>query len=745
MYLRLSMMCVLWGGAYTSAADPEHLSGVYVSADFNYGLTPHTVRLQARLAGPPVNFTDHELLSWYEDKDIETTLEDHGVTLRMVGNGAKMIHIDYQVTTETVLEFDFRCDVRGEVHALGFDNGTELNNASARRLFVLYGTEWPTQANLAYRHYNPNTYRERWMHFRIPVGRVYQGRFKYLVLMNDHDIGMPTADSRFRNLTVFEAENALVGRHIRWDFGDGNTADGAWDVQHTYDRPGKYAAVATVVDPSGGQSQSEVSVRVKNPSKTRRTLFIDDHDIESIEGAMRIANRALKHPDNPIIVGDKPWDAYRPQVYGTVLYDQDQQLFRMWYMAIPSHILSPDPEPIVNGFKRIGHTTLVAYAESKDGYAWHKPNLGIVDFNGSKENGLVNMGRDNSEGVSIVYQPDDPDPQRRYKSLFWEHHVAPKGEPTGREVLAKDPRSDGMWLSFSEDGLHWKDYQQNPFTKNGSDSGQCVLYDPNLKKYILYSRLHVGRRISRCTSDDFIHWSTPELVFDADEHDPPGTQVYGSGFCIYEDHYIGLPWMFYLAKDQKIDVQLIHSRDGIEWHRTEGRERIIPNGPQGAWDSGIIFTASHPVVTDDRILIYYFGIVGDHHGHPQRGWEESQRYYRGGIGVATLRRDGWVSLDLPFKGGHVITKPITVPEPLAGDDTPRLILNTNAYTGDVKVTLLDENNQPLPGFEQSNNLHGDFLRAEVTWPGKTLEMLVGQQVKLKIHGRLAKLYSYWFE
>ena len=93
----------------------------------------------------------------------------------------------------------------------------------------------------------------------------------------------------------------------------------------------------------------------------------------------------------------------------------------------------------------------------------------------------------------------------------------------------------------------------------------------------------------------------------------------------------------------------------------------------------------------------------------------------------------------------MITKPITVPEPLAGDDTPRLILNTNAYTGDVKVTLLDENNQPLPGFEQSNNLHGDFLRAEVTWPGKTLEMLVGQPVKLKIHGRLAKLYSYWFE
>jgi len=128
--------------------------------------------------------------------------------------------------------------------------------------------------------------------------------------------------------------------------------------------------------------------------------------------------------------------------------------------------------------------------------------------------------------------------------------------------------------------------------------------------------------------------------------------------------------MFYLALDQEIDVQLIHSRDGIKWQRTAGRERILPNGSEGAWDSGINFTASHPVVLDDRILVYYFGIQGDHHGHPERDWEESKKYYRGGIGVATLRRDGWVSLDLPFNGGNVITKPLTIPEASSDDDTP---------------------------------------------------------------------------
>jgi len=63
----------------------------------------------------------------------------------------------------------------------------------------------------------------------------------------------------------------------------------------------------------------------------------------------------------------------------------------------------------------------------------------------------------------------------------------------------------------------------------------------------------------------------------------------------------------------------------------------------------------------------------------------------------------------------------------------------------VKVTLLDENNQAIPGFEKSRNLHGDFLRTEVTWQGKSLAELVGRKVKLKFHGRLEKLYSFWFE
>lgn len=744
----LAVLAVIMIISGADAADDRRLAEkprLRVSVDHAYGVVPHTVRLRATVAAPPLDFSRHKLLPWYEDKQNKTTVDDSGATIRMVGNAAKMIEVEYQVTASTVVEFDFRCDQQGEIHGLGFQNDTNLDEAAARRIFVLYGTEGWGVAHSSFRHYDPSTHRERWMRFRIPVGRSYHGQFKYLVFMNDHDVDEPTADSRFRNVSIYESSDAASGHRIDWGFGDGNRIDDQWEVEYTFEKPGQYAVWALATDQDGHKSRSRVDIRVKQVSNARRTLFIDDQGIESMKGAERVVHRALKHPDNPVIVGDRPWDAYRPQVYGTVIEDKQRDVLRMWYLSIPGHVLSGEAEPIVSGFKRIGHTTLVAYAESNDGYKWRKPELGIVDFNGSKKNALVNMGRDNTEGVSIVFQPDDPDPKRRYKAIFWEHKVAPKGEPTGRGQLANDPRADGMWVSFSEDGVNWNDYEKNPVIPNGSDTGQCVLFDPNLKKYILYSRLGVGRRISRCTSDDFVNWSPPQLVFAADDKDPPGTQVYGSGFCIYEGIYVGLPWMFYLAQDQRIDVQLIHSRDGINWHRMAGRERIIPNGPEGAWDSGIIFTASHPVVLDDRILIYYFGIQGDHFGHPQRDWEESKKYYRGGIGVATLRRDGWVSLNLPFTGGSVTTRPLVIPEAINGDTTPRLILNTNAYTGDVRVTLLDEADQPMTGFEQSNNLHGDFLRTEVTWPGHTLAELVSKKAKLRIHGRLAKLYSFWFE
>ena len=177
--------------AVTANVATESPSNVSLSADRGYGVPPHTVKLQATVADEPLDFRDHKLHAWYEDKQNKTTIEDDGSTLHMVGNAAKMIELNYEVGANTIVEFDFRCDRQGEIHGLGFDNDAELDVAADQRLFVLHGSEGWGAANNLHRNYQPN--QDGWMRYRIRVGCAYQGRFRYLVFMNDHDVDRPTA------------------------------------------------------------------------------------------------------------------------------------------------------------------------------------------------------------------------------------------------------------------------------------------------------------------------------------------------------------------------------------------------------------------------------------------------------------------------------------------------------------------------------------------------------------------------
>ena len=67
--------------------------------------------------------------------------------------------------------------------------------------------------------------------------------------------------------------------------------------------------------------------------KQPRQLFIDDYMVERIEGLDYVVNKAEKYPGNPVITPDRPWEN-RCEVYGTALFDEKKQIFRMWYLAI---------------------------------------------------------------------------------------------------------------------------------------------------------------------------------------------------------------------------------------------------------------------------------------------------------------------------------------------------------------------------------------------------------------------------
>ncbi len=113
-----------------------------------------------------------------------TTVENGGTALHMVGNAWKQVALNYTVTADTVLEFDFQSTAQGEIHAIGFDTDETL---SPNRAFQVYGTQtWGLQA---YRTYDPGS---GVVHYTIPVGQYFTGTFTRLIFANDHDVATPT-------------------------------------------------------------------------------------------------------------------------------------------------------------------------------------------------------------------------------------------------------------------------------------------------------------------------------------------------------------------------------------------------------------------------------------------------------------------------------------------------------------------------------------------------------------------------
>jgi hypothetical protein len=149
--------------------------------------------------GLDVNFSDFAIGSYGFLQDVGgiVTVEDGGKTLHMVGNNWKKIDLNYNVTSDTVLEFDFMSTKLGEIHAIGFDTDTTI---SAGKTFQLYGTQvWGVQD---FHDYAPG--QAGCKHYQIPVGQYYTGRMSHLFFANDLDTFKPTAESVFRNVRIRE-------------------------------------------------------------------------------------------------------------------------------------------------------------------------------------------------------------------------------------------------------------------------------------------------------------------------------------------------------------------------------------------------------------------------------------------------------------------------------------------------------------------------------------------------------------
>ena len=132
--------------------------------------------------------------------------DDKGFLL--TNNAWKAIPFDYQITSDTKLEFEFMSSKEGEIHGIGFDNNLSINS---NLIFQLYGTQSYGRNN-----YNDYAVEGTYKKYVIPVGAFYTGFARYMTFIMDHDAAPRDGNSLFRNIRVYEGicadiEESIVG------------------------------------------------------------------------------------------------------------------------------------------------------------------------------------------------------------------------------------------------------------------------------------------------------------------------------------------------------------------------------------------------------------------------------------------------------------------------------------------------------------------------------------------------------
>lgn len=145
---------------------------------------------------PAIDFSSTTVSAYGSGQDNGShAVQDGGATLFLQNNAWKSISYNYTVTANTVVEFDFRSTLEGEIHGIGFDNDDAI---SSNLTFKVHGTQaWGITS---FDNYSPTG----WTTYTIPVGASYTGSYDRLFFVSDHDASPSNGNSYFRNVKIYE-------------------------------------------------------------------------------------------------------------------------------------------------------------------------------------------------------------------------------------------------------------------------------------------------------------------------------------------------------------------------------------------------------------------------------------------------------------------------------------------------------------------------------------------------------------
>lgn len=474
------------------------------------------------------------------------------------------------------------------------------------------------------------------------------------------------------------------------------------------------------------------------PVGSQKQLFIDHKFIASSENISLKVNPPAKRLE-AVIRSDKPWDAFNIIWLSAA---EDDGMYKMWYHAF-------DNDQWGGGKCRL------CYAVSKDLANWEKPDLGIVEYRGSKHNNIL---VDEMFSSSVL--------------------VDPQGKPESRYKLIYSPGSNrnDVFVASSADGIHWS--MPGVKVAEGIDDTQHIAFwDTRIKKYVVYFRqgghplvdpipsdppviapelVREPRVIARLETEDLMKpWPMEDarLVFVADEHDPEDSDIYTHDPIEYPyaaDAYFLFPQTYQhfragettVPNDGVNDVQFAASRDGIHWMRYD-RQPYVDRGLPGDPGSGQTHCRCPTVFRRGNYLYQLYGGWPLTHGGLRKLDTAERKQYWGNehVFLTVQRLDGFVSADAPYNGGWLVTPPIVF-------EGRSLQLNINvAAMGEARVEIQDAEGKTIPGYELANCqriLMNDTAFA-VSWKDKAdVSTLAGKPIRLLMEMRSAKLYALQF-
>lgn len=421
---------------------------------------------------------------------------------------------------------------------------------------------------------------------------------------------------------------------------------------------------------------------------SRRELFVDHYLVD------RLVNTTLKLHE-PRLAPEMSEPANRLE-YGTVILDGD--LFRLYTRDASRGKSDGDAGEVTR------------YCESRDGIHWNKPNLGLYELDGSKENNVIlaeppfchnfSPFLDRRPGVST---------DQRFKALAGLHR-------------------SGLVAFVSGDGIHWRKLRSEPViptrvpwkSRKLFDSQNLSFWSEAEERYVCYFRSHVNglRKIARTTSEDYLSWGEPVLL----DVNSPGEHLYTSQTHPYfrAPHiYIALPTRYFPDRGSSTDILFMSARGDRPFDRTFREAFIRPGLDPARWGNRSNYTALNVVPTGPAEMSIYTT--------PMRRF--------------VLRTDGFASVHAGAEQGEMFTRRMR----FTGQE---LVVNySTSAGGSLQVEIQDSQSKPIPGFSLTDceRLVGDSIEQRVEWKkGSNLSSLSNQTIILRFVLQEADLFAIQF-